>query len=443
MRYKVYYGGRGGAKSWAFAQALLAMGLSRPIRVLCARELQKSIKDSVHKLLSDVIKSAPEFDAHYDAQAQSIKGKNGTEFSFSGLKHNATEIKSFEGVDYVWVEEAQAVSDNSWEILVPTIRKEGSEIWICFNPKNPTDPTWRRFVQRKRFNAIVKKVNWRDNPFFPKVLNDERLDDKENAPDAYEHIWEGEFDTRFSGSVYAKWIKKAYDQGRVKKGVYDPDHPVHTAWDLGYDDTTAIIFWQKIGKECRIIFSYEASGEDVEHYCAVLNGNFGHLEEQYGGNIPKIVRVATERCKTFKLGNHYVPHDAAYKLLAAGGRSIVQQAYALGIKMMVVPSTSQQNQIEATRKVLGASWFEEDDTVDLIHAANSYHFEHDDERKVFKSHPVHDWSSHYCDALEIIGQVWQKELSSTQAPAPKFIEQATANDLFWGNSPSSSSINRI
>src|SRR5574343_627808 len=133
-RYKVYYGGRGGAKSWAFAMVLLTFGLKRKIRVMCARELQASIKDSVHKLLSDVISSYPQFVEHYEILKDASRGKNGTEFSFRGLRHNATEIKSFEGADFVWVEEAQAVSQNSWEILIPTIRKDGSEIWICFNP---------------------------------------------------------------------------------------------------------------------------------------------------------------------------------------------------------------------------------------------------------------------------------------------------------------------
>lgn len=413
-RYKVFYGGRGGAKSWAFAIALLTEGLRRPITVLCARELQTSIKDSVHKLLSNVINSYPEFQAHYEAQAQVIKGKNGTEFSFKGLKHNVNEIKSFEGADYVWVEEAQAVSDNSWETLIPTIRKEGSEIWICFNPKNPTDPTWLRFVQRKRDNAIVKKVGWQDNPFFPKVLDEERRDCKLNEPEAYEHIWEGHFDTRFSGSVYAKWMLDAFETGRIKNEIYDPELPVNTAWDLGYDDSTSIVFWQKAGTEVRVIDCYEASQQDIAHYCEVVKG------------------------RNYNYGSHYVPHDAANKLLAAGGRSIVQQAHELGVKMRVVAASSQQNQIEALRKVLKDTWWEQDKCADLIHAMNSYHFEYDEDRKVFKSAPCHDWSSHYCDAMEIIGQVLKAPLPEEKKPDPRFLEQMTANELFFPSSSGNS-----
>src|SRR5574343_528053 len=172
-RYKVFYGGRGGGKSWAFALALLTIGLNRPIRVLCARELQVSIQDSVHKLLSDIINKYPGMAAFYEVQNKAIFGLNGTEFNFKGLKHNANEIKSYEGVDYVWVEEAQAVSNKSWEVLIPTVRKEGSEIWCSFNPKNATDPTWQRFVMNADEDSIVRKVGPEDNPFFPDVLRKE------------------------------------------------------------------------------------------------------------------------------------------------------------------------------------------------------------------------------------------------------------------------------
>lgn len=435
-RYKIYYGGRGGAKSWACAEALLAIGLSRPIRVLCARELQKSIKDSVHKLLCDIIKAVPEFRDHYDPIAQSIRGRNGTEFNFCGLKHNATEIKSYEGVDYVWVEEAQAVSENSWEILVPTIRKDDSEIWVCFNPKNPTDPTWKRFVMRKRDNAIVRKVNWRDNPFFPKVLNDERLDDKKNNPDAYDHIWEGSFDTRYSGTVYAKSLQAAMDDGRFKADLWDEELPVHTAWDLGYDDSTAIVFWQLVGKETRIIDCYEASGEDTEHYCNVLKG-------QIKDNMNEATKKKAARFKRYRYGKHWVPHDAAYKLMAAGGRSIVEQAYDLDVKMYVVPSTSQQNQIEATRKVLKTAWWDEDLATDCIQAMMAYHFAYDTDAKRFKSEPVHDWSSHFADACEIIGQVWRDDVKPEKPAAPRFLHEATANEVFWPDTSHSKSRERI
>src|SRR6185369_15022252 len=227
-RYKVYYGGRGGAKSWGFADALLIMGTQRPLRILCARELQKSIADSVHKLLSDQIMSLG-LEEFYEIQKTTIIGLNGTEFLFNGLKHNATEIKSTEGIDICWVEEAEKVSEASWELLIPTIRKEHSEIWISFNTKQPNDATYKRFVFDAPGNSIVKKVSYKDNPFFPDVLEYERLELQRKDPKAYAHVWEGEFDTRYSGAVYAKWIADLKDKGHIRPDVlHDPAYPVYT-----------------------------------------------------------------------------------------------------------------------------------------------------------------------------------------------------------------------
>ena len=166
------------------------MGMNKPIRVLCARELQNSITDSVHALLADQIKTL-NLDSIYEVQNTVIYGKNGTEFLFAGLKHNVTKIKSFEGVDVCWVEEAQTVSKSSWDVLLPTIRKDGSEIWITFNPELDTDETYKRFVIVPPANAVVQKVNWSDNPWFPQVLRDEKDDLKARDMDAYLNVWEG------------------------------------------------------------------------------------------------------------------------------------------------------------------------------------------------------------------------------------------------------------
>lgn len=418
-RYKVYYGGRGGAKSWAFAAALIITGMQRPIRVLCARELQISIADSVHKLLADLIRSN-NLEGFYTIQERTIKGANGTEFLFKGLKHNATEIKSTEGIDFCWVEEAEKVSNNSWELLIPTIRKDNSEIWISFNPKNPTDPTYQRFVFQQHEDVLLRKVSYRDNPFFPEVLMKEMEKLKASDHEAYLHIWEGEFDTRYFGGVYSKWIADMSTKGRILPGLYDVGLPVHTAWDLGYDDATAIWFWQLAGKEVRLIDYYENSGQDIEHYCDVVKGRgYAHY------------------------GDHYVPHDAANKLLAAGGRSIVQQAYALGVKMRVVAATSMMNGIEAARKVLESTWADADKCKDGLHALQQYQFEYDEDKQTFKSTPIHDWSSHPSDAFEIIGQVMREKAKPEDKPKPKFFQDLTAKDLFFPDKPHNKPYERI
>jgi len=172
-RYKVCYGGRGSGKSWGFARALLLMAAARPVRVLCAREIQKSIKQSVHTLLSDQIRSLG-LEHAYTILETEIRGANGSLFTFSGLAtHTVDSIKSIEGVDVCWVEEAQTVSKRSWEILIPTIRKPKSEIWVTFNPALVSDDTYQRFVVHPPPDCKLVKMNWSDNPFFPDELASE------------------------------------------------------------------------------------------------------------------------------------------------------------------------------------------------------------------------------------------------------------------------------
>ena len=168
-RYKVFYGGRGGAKSWNFARALIVTAYKNKTRILCAREIQKSIADSVHKLLRDQIYELG-LDGFFEIYQKTITGINGSEFIFEGLHLNVRQIKSKEGIDIVWVEEAEKVSDDSWSFLIPTIRKDGSEIWVSFNPDSEEDPTYRRFITSPPDGAIIRKVGYKENPFFPEVL---------------------------------------------------------------------------------------------------------------------------------------------------------------------------------------------------------------------------------------------------------------------------------
>lgn len=392
-RYKIYYGGRGGAKSWGFADALLIAGLYAPKRILCARELQKSIADSVHKLLSDQIVKLG-LEEFYEVQKTTILGMNGTEFLFNGLKHNAREIKSTEGIDICWVEEAENVSDASWELLIPTIRKEGSEIWVSFNTKQPTDATYKRFVFDADEDSIIKKVSWRDNPFFPEVLNKERQRLALKDPKAYDHVWEGNFDTRFSGAVYARWIADLREKGRITNQVkYDPLYPVSTLWDLGYNDTTAIWFYQEGPGEALFLDYYENNGEGIGFYCDML------------------------KAKQYKYLNHFVPWDANKKLMEAYGKSIIEQAWKdHQVKMTPIPETTHANRHDALRKTLPYCWFNAEACADGIEAVMAYHYEYDEDMQIFKKHPVHDWSSHASTALELLPSIWkgkaitQKEL---------------------------------
>lgn len=199
-RYLVWYGGRGGAKSWQIAAGLILRATTKPIRILCCREFQNSINDSVHRLLSDTIERLGVED-EFTITNHSITGRNGSEFIFKGLALNITSIKSFEGVDIVWVEEGQSVSEKSWSVLIPTIRKAGSQIIVSFNPDQDDDPTYRRFVIHPPKDSYVCKVNWSDNPWFTKELNDERIHLQEVDPEAYQNVWEGEIWSRTDSQI--------------------------------------------------------------------------------------------------------------------------------------------------------------------------------------------------------------------------------------------------
>lgn len=221
----------------------------------------------------------------------------------------------------------------------------------------------------------------------------------------YMQEFECDFDAAITGSVYGKYLAAIESKQRIIE-AYDDKLPVHTAWDLGYSDSTAIWFWQNVGKEVRWIDCYESHGKDIAHYCQVIKD------------------------RNYPTGNHWVPHDAANKLLAAGGRSIVQQAYDLGIKMRVVPATSQMNGIEALRKVLENSWFSPK-CKDGISALKQYQFEFDSDKQTFRDTPRHDWTSHYCDAAEIVGQVLSERVKSPKDDKPRFLHEMKANEVFW------------
>ena len=225
-RYKVYYGGRGSSKSWSIARAIAYLGCMRPLRVLCAREIQRSISDSVHKLLKEQIEEIG-MSRYYEITRDVIRGTNGTEIIFKGLRSNAQEIKSTEGIDICWVEEAQAVSAESWDVLIPTIRKPNSEIWLTFNPLDESDPTFQRFVLNAPDDALVRKVNYDENPYFPEVLKREMEWLKARDYESYLHIWEGEVRKHSNAVIFA---------GRFRVEEFDtpPDARFYHGADWGF-----------------------------------------------------------------------------------------------------------------------------------------------------------------------------------------------------------------
>ena len=254
-RYKVSYGGRGSGKSWTAARCLILFALKSRIRVLCTRQLQTSIKDSVHKLLCDSIYSL-ELDPYFDITRDTIRCHNGSEFIFKGLQNQTNEIKSIEGIDYCWVEEAQSVSEESWEVLIPTIRKENSEIWVTFNPDREDDATYKRFVLNPPPDSIVQLVNYYDNAWFPDVLRKEMEYDKEVDYGKYEHVWLGKTVVDTEAQVY-------HDKFELKEFETPEDVTFYYGADWGFaNDPTAVL--RCFIKEQCLYIDYESGGVGVE-----------------------------------------------------------------------------------------------------------------------------------------------------------------------------------
>ncbi len=396
-RYKCLYGGRGGAKSWGAARALILQGCQKPLRILCAREFQSSISDSVHKLLSDQI-AAMGLESFYTIEKAAIYGKNGTEFSFAGIKHNVGRIKSYEGVDIVWVEEAQNVSKHSWETLIPTIRKDGSEIWVTLNPELDTDETYKRFIASPPPGAIVEKVTYADNPWFPPELERERLLLKVRDPDAYLTVWEGHCRQTLDGAIYARELRQATEEGRICRVPYDASKPVHTFWDLGWSDATSIWFAQAVGFEYRVIDFLQDNQRDIAHFLREL------------------------QARGYVYGTDYLPHDAGAKTFAAAGRSIEQQMRAAGRTVVVQSVASIADGINASRTVFPNCWFDETRCADGLQALRHYRYDVDPDTGQFSRKPLHDHNSHAADAfrglaMSLHNRPKAKGLSRTPSPA--------------------------
>jgi len=379
-RYRILHGGRGGAKSWGVARALLIKGAQRSLRILCAREFQTSIKDSVHKLLCDQIIDLG-LEGFYEITQASIRGKNGTEFAFVGLKNNVANVKSYEGVDICWVEEAQTTSRLSWNILIPTIRKEGSEIWVTFNPELETDETYQRFVLHPPENSVVQKINWSDNPWFPETLMLEKDALKMRDIEAYNTVWEGICRQTVDGAIFAREMQMAELDGRLTKVGYDPMKPVHAVFDLGWSDATAIWFVQFIGMETRLIRYHEDNQKTISDYLAKMQ-TYGYVYDTL-----------------------WLPHDAENKTLAAAGRSIDQIVRGAGYKTKIIPRTPIVDSINAARTLFRNCWFDRENCYDGLQCLRHYRYEVDPDTKMFSKNPLHDQFSHGADAFRMLGLV--------------------------------------
>lgn len=379
-RYKVYWGGRGGAKSTAVADALISQGMVKPLRILCTREKQNSIKESVHALIKNRIEYHKLEGWHITNQ--DIRHENGTRFFFMGLWNNIDSIKSVDGVDICWIEEANTVSDSSWQKLIPTIRKPGSEIWATFNPELKSDSVYQRFVLHPPKDAIVEKVSWRDNPWFSEELMKELEHLKNLDEELYNHVWEGELKSYADGAIYAPQMRIARKQGRITKVPYQPALEVHTFWDLGRNDATAIWFMQEAGREHHFIDYYEASGTDLDHYARVL------------------------KQKEYNYGRHYLPHDVVVTELSSNRGSRREILEGAGVRpIKVVPRVKSVNDgIEQTRKQFPICWFDAVKCERGLDALANYQYKFNEDTNTNSLTPLHNWASNGSDAFRQYAQ---------------------------------------
>ncbi len=379
-RHIVYYGGRGGAKSYNICLFLLLKMMERNCLILCVREVQNSIDDSVHQLMQNIINEYhfPNFEI---TKKNIYNKKTGAKVIYKGLKYEtADSLKSIPDVDYAFVEEAQCVSKRSIEILTPTIRKEGSQIIWAFNPDTPNDPVMTEIVNKADDKTFVCKINSEDVEEF---LSDTVIADREKMKREdyaqYLHVWMGEPRTQAQGSIYAEYIGRATEEGRINSHVaYDSGAPVFTAWDLGISDTTAIIFAQKIGDEIHLIDYYEDSGRALSDY-------IGEVKQ-----------------KQYAYETYFLPHDARARELQTG-KSREDFFRDMGVyNTTVLKAGNVEDGINAVRNAMNRVWINSDKCERLIKCLKGYHYEWDEKNQMLHKKPRHDWTSHACDAMRYL-----------------------------------------
>ncbi len=409
-RYKVMYGGRGSAKSWTVARKLILKCTEKPLLILCTRELQKSIKQSVHRLLRGQIELL-NLNSFFTITESSIKGANGSEFIFLGVKHNTEEIKSTEGVDICWIEEGHSLSEDSWDIIDPTIRKEGSEIWITFNTRFKFDHIYKMFVVDKPPpNSWVCKINHGDNPYFTEVLRNQMLQTKKTDYEKYLYVWKGELKQLATGAIFGKQITELKKAGRLTYVPVQKSCEVHTFNDIGKNDPCAWWFMQQVGKEYRFIDYYESRFEDIDHYVRVV------------------------KALGYNYASHWMPHDTDHDRLGMT-RNIKQQFEDGGVKPIeIVDRVSDKNiGIQLARDALSTSWFHSNTETKPAHECEgyiewlperwqtraqrmeqgwerlcNYRYKYIDDDDVYQQKPHHDRASNGSDAYMQFAQGYEE-----------------------------------
>lgn len=424
-RYKGAYGGRGGAKSHFFAEQIIIRAFTQPTRIVCIREVQNSIKDSVKQLLQDKIAKFG-LEPFFDILEGEIRGPRGSQIVFKGMQsYNASNIKSLEGYDVAWVEEAQTLSQHSLDLLRPTLRKEGSELWFSWNPRFKTDPVDIFFRKSPPPDAISVMVNWYDNPWFPDVLHKEMRHDFDVDEDKAEHIWNGAYGSS-QGAILAKWIGRAERDGRVNDDVsFDPDGaPLEISADLGFRDTASFWYWQRKPGGFSVL-KYDAdTGLDADDWIPRIQENIRNIDGA-------------------KLGRIWLPHDARAKTFQSKYTTIDRFVTAFGAdKVAIVPQSKKLDQINAARNVVPRCEFHRANCEAGIDGLIAWEYSYNEETGVFSREPLHNWASHPSDAFCYGAQVMGESKPKPEEKPPVFpvkghngrIVTATLDEL-WNSTP--------
>lgn len=403
-RYKGAFGGRGSGKSHFFAELAVETCVRVPgTRIVCVREVQKSLKESVKRLVEDKI-AALGIGHSFDCQKEQINTPGSGVIVFQGMQdHTAESIKSLEGFNVAYVEEAQTLTARSLEMLRPTIRAPQSELWFSWNPRTKEDPVDRLLRgESPPPGAIVVRANYDTNPFFPPELEAERTYDKRLNADRYFHIWEGEYEPAALGAYFAKEMIAADAEGRICNVPYDPALMVNTWWDLGVDDLTAIWFVQHAGREIRVIDYIEGTGGDAAYWAKELDK------------------------KPYHYGECVLPHDAGSRT----PNSIKTYADVLrehGFRRQtVIPRTDDLlGSINQARLIIPRAYFDSKKCHRGLEALRQYRRIYDDKRRTYHDQPLHDWASHAADA-------WRQGAMYSKAPTlPHKAVQHVAGPDAW------------
>lgn len=404
------YGGRGSGKSRSFALMSAVQGYRLAAAgergvIVCGREYMNSLADSSMSEVKAAIQSTPWLAQAYDMGDSYIRTKDRRiEYAFVGLRHNLDSIKSKARIRLMWVDEAEPVTESAWAKAIPTVREEGSEIWVTWNPERKTSATHKRFREGPPTSSKIIELNWRDNPWFPDKLDRQRLEDLDKRPESYDHIWEGGFATANSGAYYARCLAEAKAQGRIGNVAADPLMSLRAYWDIGGTgakaDACAIWIVQFVGREIRVLDYYESVGQPLATHVQWLRAN------GYGD------------------AHQVLPHDGANhdKVFSVSYESALRAA---GFGVTVIPNMGKgaaMTRIETARRVFPSVWFAAEKTGPGRDALGWYH-EKIDERREIGLGPEHDWSSHAADAFGLMAVDYQST-SREQSSASGLLDYA-------------------